>query len=820
MKLPKPFESAMTTEGNLPSSVNPLEQRTSLVEGVVREAYLRFLEPALLEGLTVLAVGGFGRRELFPYSDVDLLLLVASASLAERQRPAIAAFLQDLWDRGLRVSHSVRAPAECCERHEQNLELTISLLDERYLAGDRALYDKLGAGLPRFLHGERQAIRKGLCQMARERHVKAGGSIYQLEPNVKEGPGGLRDLHVVGWLGQLRGAQPDRIPRPVPLPELLAARDFLFALRTQLHERAGRDSNLLTFDLQEEIAEQSGSEAARWMRQFYGYAREIHRAALREIDLAEEKGSNLLVQFREWRSRVSNAEFFVSRERVYFRAPQRLEHEPALALRLFQFVARHGLRPAPETERRLADQMPVLRRYFAAPQSAAWAEFKPLLSSPHCALALRSMHETGMLAAVVPGWQGVDCLVVRDFYHRYTVDEHTLVAIQNLEDLRGAQDPMRRNFAEILEEIDDPALLVLALLFHDLGKVKQDGRHVAESVRLADAAMEHLGVPSEQRREVRLLVERHLEFSLIMTTRDLDDPATLKLLSERAGTIELDKKLAVLTFADVGAVNPSALTPWRMEQLWRVYLGTYNELTRELEEDRLTQAPDRAEFLEGFPVRYLRTHSEAEIAAHLELDQRSRAQGVALDIRKENGFYRLTLVARDRPGLLASIAGALASFGMNILKAEGFANRHGSILDTFVFADPHRTLELNPSEVDRLRMMLQRVTLGKLEVKSLLQNRPKPVLPSRRARIQPVVSFDNQASEAATLIQVVAQDRPGLLYDLASAISSAGCNIDLVLIDTEAHKAIDVFYVTAEARKLEAAAQAALRERLVAACAQ
>jgi [protein-PII] uridylyltransferase len=256
-----------------------------------------------------------------------------------------------------------------------------------------------------------------------------------------------------------------------------------------------------------------------------------------------------------------------------------------------------------------------------------------------------------------------------------------------------------------------------------------------------------------------------------------------------------------------------------MEQLWRVYLGTYNELTRELEADRLTQAPDRAEFLEGFPVRYLRTHSEAEIAAHLELDQRSRAQGVALDIRKENGFYRLTLVARDRPGLLASIAGALASFGMNILKAEGFANLHGSILDTFVFADPHRTLELNPSEVDRLRMMLQRVTLGKQDVKSLLQNRPKPTLPSRRARIQPVVSFDNQASEAATLIQVVAQDRPGLLYDLTSTISSAGCNIDLVLIDTEAHKAIDVFYVTAEARKLEAAVQAVLRERLVAACA-
>jgi [protein-PII] uridylyltransferase len=797
-----------------------LERRTSLVENQVAEAYERYLAPAVPEGLAVVAVAGFGRRELFPQSDVDLLLLVERHALAERERPAISAFLQDLWDRGLRVSQSVRLPAECCERHDDNLELTISLLDERYLAGDRALYARLSAGLPPFIHSQRQPIVRGLCRMARERHLKAGGSIFQLEPNIKESPGGLRDYQVVCWLSQIHGARPDRILRPAPPPELLPARDFLFALRSQLHERAGRDTNLLTFDLQEEIAEQSALDPARWMRKFYGHAREIHRAALREIDAGEEKTSSLLVQFREWRSRVSNADFHVSRERAYFRAPHRLERDPGLALRLFQFVGRHGLRPAPETERRLAEQLPRLRLHFSAPQTRAWPQLKELLSTPHCALALRVMHETGMLAALLPGWEAVDCLVVRDFYHRYTVDEHTLVAIQNLEQLRDTQDPLKRSFAELLSEIDDPALLTLALLFHDLGKAKPDGPHVPESVRQAGIAMEHLGVPQDQQRAVGLLVERHLQFSFIMTTRDLDDPATIRLLAERAGTIELAKKLAVMTYADIGAVNPTALTPWRSEQLWRVYVAAYNELTRELEEDRLTQAPDRAEFLEGFPVRYLRTHSEAEIAAHLELERNSRERGVAVDVHKENGFYRLTLVARDRPFLLASIAGALASFGMNILKAEGFANRHGDILDTFVFSDPHRTLELNPSEVDRLRVMLQRVTLGKLDIKTLLQNRPKPSLPSRRARIQPNVSFDNQASELATLIQVVAEDRPGLLYDLTSTISSAGGNIDLVLIDTEAHKALDVFYVTANGKKLGDAQQTTLRERLVAACAQ
>jgi [protein-PII] uridylyltransferase len=190
---------------------------------------------------------------------------------------------------------------------------------------------------------------------------------------------------------------------------------------------------------------------------------------------------------------------------------------------------------------------------------------------------------------------------------------------------------------------------------------------------------------------------------------------------------------------------------------------------------------------------------------------------VATDIRRENGFYRLTLVARDRPLLLASISGALSSFGLNILKAEGFANRHGAVLDTFIFSDPHRTLELNPTEGERLRIMLERVALGKLDVKRLLQNRPRPSLPSRRARIRPAVSFDSEASENATLVEVVAEDRPGLLYELTSAIASAGASIDLVLIDTQGHKALDVFYVTTAGRKLLPAERAELGKRLLAA---
>jgi [protein-PII] uridylyltransferase len=249
----------------------------------------------------------------------------------------------------------------------------------------------------------------------------------------------------------------------------------------------------------------------------------------------------------------------------------------------------------------------------------------------------------------------------------------------------------------------------------------------------------------------------------------------------------------------------------------------YNELTRELETERIetdpSGPPERQEFLRGFPTRYLRTHSATEISEHMALEERSRKRGVGVEIRRLDSVYQLTMVTSpDRPGLFASIAGTLSSFGMNILKAEAFANRMGLVLDTFTFADPSRTLELNPTEVDRLRGTIERVIGGKVDVRALLRNRPKPTLPARSARIATRVAFDSRASDTATLVEIVAEDRPGLLYDLASAFASNGCNIEVVLIDTQAHKALDVFYVTASGKKLETTKQRALEEALQRAC--
>jgi [protein-PII] uridylyltransferase len=263
------------------------------------------------------------------------------------------------------------------------------------------------------------------------------------------------------------------------------------------------------------------------------------------------------------------------------------------------------------------------------------------------------------------------------------------------------------------------------------------------------------------------------------------------------------------------------MTPWRSAQLWRLYLAVYRELTRELAEERIAESAARpgAELLEGLPVRYLRTHTDEEIAEHVALEVKSQARGVAVDIRSLEAAWQLTVITGDRPGLFALMAGTLAGFGMNILRAEAFSNRRGQVLDTFVFADPARTLELNPSEVDRLRATAERVILGKLDVRELLKNRPKPKPPSRKVRVPAAIRFDDEASATATLVEIMAEDRPGLLYDLASAISSSGGNIEVVVIDTQAHRAIDVFYVTAGGKKLTVEKQASMGEELRKVCA-
>jgi len=457
-----------------------------------------------------------------------------------------------------------------------------------------------------------------------------------------------------------------------------------------------------------------------------------------------------------------------------------------------------------------------------AAEGNIWPPLKELLRMPHASRGLRALQATGVLGDLIPEWSRIDCLVTRDFYHRYTVDEHTLLAIESLESLASAKEGLTRRFAELLAEVDRPELLRLALLLHDIGKGGGTGSHTAESVRFAADVMQRLGVPQPSQATVNFLIEHHLDLSSVMNSRDLSDAITAEHVARSTGTVERLKLLTLLTWADISAVNPTALSPWRQEQLWRTYLAGYQELTRELATARIDAPdgpPEMATFLRGLPVRYLRTHSDDEIRAHFDLWQLSRGAGATgIDVRKGDGAWQMAVVTRDKPFLLASISGAIASFGLNILKAEAFSNAEHDIVDTFAFADPHRTLELNPSEVDRLRDTVVRVVTGKLDVRKLLAGRRRPHPPTDAARVTPAVTFNDNASPTATLIEVLAQDRPGLLYDLTSTLSGAGLNIEVLLIDTEAHKALDVFYVTHNGAKLTPELEKPLQEKLLAAC--
>ncbi|HXF27575.1 MAG TPA: ACT domain-containing protein [Bryobacteraceae bacterium] len=775
-----------------------LGHRAAATDTLVKRAFTQ-ISPAT----TVLAVGGYGRGELFPFSDIDLLLLIDLAEPPREDRDKISEFLRVLWDAGLRVSQSVRTVKDCCEIHEGNLELTISLLDQRLLCGEPRRWENLTTQFPKFLAAERARVVRHLCQMTRARHAKFGNTIYHLEPNVKEHPGGLRDLHTMHWLRLLRAGDSE---------DPHDAREFLFEVRSRLHERAGRDYNLLDFESQEAFS----PEPAAWMREYYRNARWIFRSVQQAMEASEGSDSGLLYQFRDWRSRLSNAEFTVLRERVLLREPGKLSSDPASALRLIQFVARHGFRLARDTQRRVEAALADL----ADIGKNAWPALREILRLPHSSLALRTMQETGLLAALIPEWKRIDCLVVRDFYHRYTVDEHTLVTLDSLDGLRRAEDPSRQRFRELLEEVDQPELIRLALILHDIGKGGGKGNHSEESTRIGREVMARLAVPEEQRDTVEFLVKRHLDLSSILSSRDLNERETARTIAEHTGTAERLRMLTLLTFCDVSAVNPTAMSPWRLEQLWRTYLLGYQELTRELESERIRAKDTPAEetdFLAGFPARYLRTHTPAEIAAHRELAQQSGETGAAVALQR-TGVWRMTVAAADRPFLLASVSGALASFGVNILKAEAFSNDQGLVLDTFAFSDPLRTLELNPTEVDRLRDTVLRTVLGKTDVKQLLKHRRAPKPASNAARVKPAVVFDNGSSERATLIEIVAQDRPGLLHDLAQTISSNGLNIDVVLIDTEAHKALDVFYVTSSGEKIPPETQPQLQEKLLAVC--
>ncbi len=494
------------------------------MDSVVIAAAAEYLDAGLKTPFALIAVGGYGRRELFPHSDIDLLLLFESESDLAAAKDPIAECLRALWDAGLRASHSVRTIAECCRFNEQNPELHISLLDPRFLSGDARLYDTFRRKLPAFYQRHGAGLVRRLADLTHARHSKFNHTIHHLEPDVKQAPGGVRDIHLVRWLSQLT---PQATAVHEMTRELEEPKQFLYGIRCFLHVQAGRDDNLLAFELQDQAAETLSPvplSPEDWMRIYFQHARLIFQSSCRALECAGTHTSGLIGQFRDWRSRLSTSEFTVVGDRLLLRNPAETLGSPEALLRLFTFIARHGVQLSWDAQRRVrAHLMQTDPALFQ--NSLRWAAWHEFLSQPHCALGLRAMEETGFLPAAIPEWHGVDSLVVRDFYHRYTVDEHTFVAIEAIDALALNKPGTPARIRDLLLQDEHAAILRMALLLHDIGKGTRRN-HVETSLEAGHTITERLRTPTPERDAILFLIEHHLDLSMIMQGRDLDDPAT------------------------------------------------------------------------------------------------------------------------------------------------------------------------------------------------------------------------------------------------------------------------------------------------------
>ncbi len=612
---------------------------------------------------------------------------------------------------------------------------------------------------------------------------------------------------------------------------------FLGSVRCFLHYLHGRDDNTLSWDAQLAAAQsaigmagRAEASAAEWMRHYFRHARPISRWTLQLLDEVPAARSSLYKQFRRWRSRVSNPDFSVVDERVYFQQSS-AAHDPAVVLRLFEFIARHGLKMARDTERRI-EQAQRAESGRVAATAELWSALRGILVAPHAAQALRDMHAAGVLDVIVPEYGNIDALVVRDLYHRYTVDEHSFRAIESLHELKRQETVPEARFASVLENLDEPELLYLALLLHDVGKGTNDEKHVRASLRLGEAVLERLALSDSQRETVRFLIGNHLEMSATLR-RDIFDPETIAAFTQRVGSPERLKMLCLLTYADIRAVNPEALTPWKSESLWHLYVGALNHLDRNVDEERFRAEfeqeyvervsallPRREaqlrKFLAGLPQRYLRTHSIEQVAVHFQMASKLQQDSIQIALKLTRDLYELTLITRDRPFLFAAISGALTAWGMDIVKANGFSNSAGVVVDSLLFRDRFRTLELNPPERERFKRNLLQALAGEMDLRPQIQTRITTArLAPVKMKVSPRLSFDDNCSSHSTLLEVIAQDRMGLLHALASTLAEHGCNIEIALIDTEGPIAVDVFYLTESGKKVREATQKAVQTALM-----
>jgi [protein-PII] uridylyltransferase len=798
-----------------------------------------YVFPSSSNTLCVTAVGGYGRGTLAPGSDIDLLFLLPGKQTAWSQK-VVEFILYLLWDMGLKVGHATRTVDECIKLSKTDITIRTAILETRYICGNIALEQEL---LARF---DNEIVRTTALEFVAaklaerdERHEKSGNTRYLVEPNVKEGKGGIRDLHTLFWIAKYfyRVRDTADLVRLGVLSKSEYARfqkaeDFLWAVRCHMHFITGKPEDRLSFDLQPEVATALGyrsrqalSAVERFMKHYFLIAKDtgdltrILCAALEDEQVKEPHGlTGMLSRFSHRRRKIAGTQDFVEdKGRIDVARPEVFQRDPVNLIRLFHFADLNGLEFHPNALKHVTRSLGLINDALRNNEDANRQFLAILTSRRDPELMLRRMNEAGVLGRFIPEFGKIVSMMQFSMYHHYTVDEHLIRAVGVLARMEKGEDAdLHPLIASMIKTIEDRESLYVAVLLHDIAKGRPED-HSTAGAKVARKLCPRFGMTAKQTDMVAWLIEEHLTMSMVAQTRDLNDWKTIADFSSRMQSMERLKMLLILTVADIRAVGPGVWNGWKGQLLRILYYeaelllaGGFSESPRT---ERVQNARDRlAEALSDWPESERKAYVRMHYAPYLlsvpledqvrhttfirEVDREDKALATMVRTDSFHAITEITVFAPDHPRLLAIIAGACAAAGANIANAQIFTTAFGRALDTIHIS---RQFKDDADELRRagtISKMIEDVLSGKRRLPEVIATRTKNKKKDKTFVIAPSVTISNMLSNRFTVIEIECLDRPGLLSDVTSMLADLSLDITSARITTFGEKVIDTFYVT------------------------
>ena len=795
-----------------------LRQHSDLVDGLVRKAFQKAQSQVSAPSVCLVAVGGYGRAELAPYSDVDLLLLYSS-SKKEDLPPLVEKILYPLWDLGLEVSCSSRSINECLKMAQSDLHIKTGLIDGRYLDGEYEFFRKLYSLFTKnVLHRKVQKFAEALAKDLYLRNQKYEDPAYALEPNIKEGEGGLRDFQIGRWIirAKYKTDRWDSILFPDHSRMLERSLQFLWAVRNQLHLLSGRRQDHLTFELQEKIAPilglSPGTEGIEeMMRQYHLSAQRISNFVYDILERALHEPSWVKKAFFFLQRKKIDENFGMAYGELHLFDPVTFKRDPSQLMTLFKHCQTYRTHMDFRTEEAVMEALPFVDDRFRTSEEVNQAFLSILRKGDGVDTLLKKMHELGLLSRYIPEFSEIEGKVHYDLYHVHPVDIHSILAVEELGKLRSSL--YQKDYpllSSLIREIENPEILFLTTLLHDIGK-GTGGDHSLIGQEMVKQIGERMGLPAEGLELIGFLVSHHLFMIETALRRDLHDEQVISRFANEVKNIDQLKMLYLLTFADIKAVGPEAWTSWKNTLLMELFLKASHFFERGavagpfLRRDEMIQKLHASlsqeiisEYAEYLPDRYLSCYSVEEIARHIGMARSIEKELLFVEWRVEKEVQaKVTICTKDRYGLFSKITGSMFLNRLNILEAQIHTWGNGIALDTFWVIDPTRNVD---RRLQQFKKDLEEILGEKVSLRDLLSERKElngikqKVMP----RVPQEVKINNLDSDFYTIVEVTGEDRLGILYEVTQALTEHGCDIHFARISTLGNRIVDVFYVQDE----------------------